>query len=633
MKCDSSGEPNRRTPAASVVLPLGERQIPVSSTLVPAVSALAQTDQLATRVDQLSFRDLFDVAEIQRIQDAFAAATRVASIITDPDGHPLTAPSNYCRLCKDVIRQTERGLANCMRSDAVLGRPNPAGPIMQPCLSCGLWDAGASIFAGDRHIANWLIGQVRNEALDEHAMHAYAREIGADPEVFSSALAEVPIMPKTQFEQVCHALFLVANQMSQVAYQNVQLAVQVAERKRAEAERQRLEAQLRQVQKLEAVGQLAGGVAHDFNNILTAILGNVELGLSALGSPLASSDTVRQALEQIDRSAQRAAELTHQLLAFSRQQISQPQVLDLNRMLAEMEKMLRRLLTENILLSLRQAPQLKPVRIDAGSLEQVIVNLAVNARDAMPDGGRLLLETADVVLDEAHARQHADARPGPHVMLAVSDTGIGMSRETQERIFEPFFTTKGLGRGTGLGLATVYGIIKQAGGHITVYSEVGRGASFRIYLPAVEAPLAVPEIVRDGEPTPGGSETILVCEDAEPVRALATRILISAGYTVLAAENGEQALELAAAHPGPIDALVTDVMMPGMNGRAVSDALTARYPALRTLFVSGYTANVIAHHGVLDEGVEFLEKPFTRESLLRRVRDVLDRTRVRSPRL
>ncbi|MCK4659781.1 MAG: response regulator [Phycisphaerae bacterium] len=403
---------------------------------------------------------------------------------------------------------------------------------------------------------------------------------------------------------------------------NEALTREIEERKRAEQERRTLEAQLRHAQKMEAVGQLAGGVAHDFNNILTTILGNAELTIRALEAEF-NSDNL-EGLRQIEQSVQLASVLTRQLLAFSRRQVSHPEVLDFNRALAEMEKLLLRLLTEDIHLTMHLPPTQLCIRADAGQIEQVVMNLVVNARDAMPDGGELTLETTSVMLDEAYLAAHAEAKPGAHVMLAVSDTGIGMTKDTLERIFEPFFTTKTAGRGTGLGLATVYGIVKQAGGHIVVYSEPQRGTTFKIYLPAVMAAPEQPGTMHDTSQMPTGTETILVCEDDELVRNLVVRILQGSGYTVLAAENGEQALKLAAEHRSPLHLLITDVIMPDMNGRKLADMLVAIMPKLRTLFVSGYTSNVIARHGVLDEGVEFLAKPFSQRDLLQRVREVLE---------
>jgi two-component system, cell cycle sensor histidine kinase and response regulator CckA len=399
----------------------------------------------------------------------------------------------------------------------------------------------------------------------------------------------------------------------------------ITERKRAEQEKQKLEAQLRQAQKMEAIGQLAGGVAHDFNNILTAIFGHVELAIADLEARLPAARGTLDVVQQIQRSAERASTLTRQLLAFGRRQVVQLQVVDLNATLRNLEKMLKRLITEDIELTILAAPDLPAVEADPGQLEQAIVNLVVNARDAMPEGGKLVLRTRRVVLDEDHVAAHTDARAGEHVLLSVSDTGCGMSAATLERIFEPFYTTKPIGCGSGLGLPTVYGIVKQAGGHITVHSAPGQGTEFCVYLPGVHKPTTADKQVCDAQVAPSGTETVLLCEDDTAVRELAAQLLADAGYKVLVARNGADALQLAEHHAGMIHLLLTDVVMPEMNGRQLSDLLTARRPNVRTLFASGYPANVIARHGVLEKNVEFLEKPFSRCSLLRRVRDVLDK--------
>jgi two-component system, cell cycle sensor histidine kinase and response regulator CckA len=394
---------------------------------------------------------------------------------------------------------------------------------------------------------------------------------------------------------------------------------------RAAQEKEALEAQLQQAQKMEAIGLLAGGVAHDFNNILTAIFGHVELAISDLEAKLPAARKTLGDMQQIQRSAERASALTRQLLAFSRRQIVRPQVLDLNAMLRDVQRMLQRLITENIDLRMMLAPDLPAIEADPGQLEQVIINLVINARDAMPEGGTLVLATSTAALDESYAAAHPEAQPGEYVLLSVNDTGCGMDPTTLARIFEPFFTTKPRDRGTGLGLPTVYGIVKQAGGHIAVYSEPGRGTSVKVYLPSVHKPVTPVPAVQHAPAPPVGSETILLCEDDTAVRELAADLLRTAGYTVLVAQNAEDALQQAGGNIGPIHLLLTDVIMPGMNGRKLADALRARRPDTKTLFMSGYTSNVIAHHGVLEANVEFLEKPFSRPSLLQRVREVLDK--------
>jgi len=385
-------------------------------------------------------------------------------------------------------------------------------------------------------------------------------------------------------------------------------------------ERQKLEQQFRQAQKMEAVGRLAGGIAHDFNNLLTVITSYAEILLE----DLTSQDPRRADMDEIRKAAVSAAGLTRQLLAFSRQQVLEPRVLNVNAVLASAEKLLQRLLGEDIELVAALTPEIGAVKADPGQLEQVIVNLAVNARDAMPDGGKLTIETANADMDEAYARVHPPAKPGQYVVLAVSDTGVGMDEQTQRRIFEPFFTTKEVGKGTGLGLATVYGIVKQSGGFIWVYSEPGQGTTFKIYVPRVDEPVeavAPPAAPRESL---RGAETVLLVEDAAAVRAVTRQVLDRLGYTVLEAPNGKVALHLATKHHGPIHLLLTDVVMPELGGRQLAEQLTALRPELRVLYASGYTDDAVVRHGVLKPGSAYLQKPFTPEVLARKVREVLD---------
>jgi PAS domain S-box-containing protein len=384
-------------------------------------------------------------------------------------------------------------------------------------------------------------------------------------------------------------------------------------------EQRHLEEQFRQSQKMEAVGQLAGGIAHDFNNILTAILGNTQLLLR----DIPPGDSKRGDVEEIRKASERAASLTRQLLAYSRRQMLQPEVLDLNVVVAEMDKMLRRLIGEHIALVAVLAPDLGRVRADPNQIEQVMVNLAVNARDAMPDGGKVTIETANVDLDEGFAQAHLGSLPGSYAMLAVTDTGQGMDASVRAHLFEPFFTTKEVGKGTGLGLATVYGIVKQSGGYISVYSEPGRGSSFKIYLPRIETPADAPASAQKGGPA-RGSETVLVVEDEPAVLTLSRRALEAQGYVVLAASDAAAALRVVERHGGTIHLLLTDVVMPGLSGRELADRLAAQRPGIRVLYMSGYPGDAVVQHGTLPSGSAFLQKPFSPDGLARKVRDVLD---------
>ncbi|HVM59963.1 MAG TPA: PAS domain S-box protein [Verrucomicrobiae bacterium] len=387
------------------------------------------------------------------------------------------------------------------------------------------------------------------------------------------------------------------------------------------SERQRLQQQLLQSRKVEAIGRLAGGVAHDFNNILTTIIGYCDLTREELGA----DHSARVNIEEIAGAAERAASLTRQLLAFSRKQTLQPKILDLNAVIENLDKMLRRVIGEDVELITKLTPNLGRVKADPGQIEQVIMNLAVNARDAMPNGGRLLLETASVTLDAASAHLPEDVRPGNYVMIAVTDTGTGMTDEVKARVFEPFFTTKPRGQGTGLGLPTCYGIIKQSGGHISVYSEFTHGTTFKIFLPRIADPTAPCSPAPPSVTQRRGTETILLVEDDSAVRTLNARLLRSAGYTVVEADNGRTALRLTDERKGDgIDLLLTDVIMPEMGGKELAQRLQAAYPKMKVMFCSGYTQEAIDRGGVLNPHTAFLQKPFTPALLTQKIREVLD---------
>lgn len=400
-----------------------------------------------------------------------------------------------------------------------------------------------------------------------------------------------------------------------LALANQELEEKVEERT---AELEEKTEQLLQAQKMEAVGRLAGGVAHDFNNILTVILGSADLLLSRLSSDAPE----REEVEEVQGAAERAATLTAQLLAFSRKQVMKPEVLDVNEKVEGMRGLLDRVLGENIDLVWSLSPGLHPVKFDPGRIEQVVMNLAVNARDAMPDGGKLTIETANVLLDQEYARKHLDASAGPHVMLAVTDTGQGMDTETRQRVFEPFYTTKKLGHGTGLGLSTVYGIVRQGGGNIWVYSEPGRGTTFKVYLPRTDEVPGEPEEERKPA-LPAGAGTVLVVEDEASVRALLLRVLRDAGYEALEAESAEEAISVFRDRGGEVDLLLTDVVLPDMGGPELAATLEGERDRLEVLYMSGYTDDAIVHHGVLDEGVSFIEKPLRPRQLLEKVQELL----------
>jgi signal transduction histidine kinase/ActR/RegA family two-component response regulator len=400
----------------------------------------------------------------------------------------------------------------------------------------------------------------------------------------------------------------------------VQRELAMRQRDSEQERARRLEEQLLLTQKMEAIGRLAGGIAHDFNNLLGVILGNAEMLLSA--SPKGAPHSER--VEQIKMAGEEAASVTRQLLAFARQQVAEPQLLDLNMVLKDLEPLLRRIVEENVRMEMVLGRDLGDIKIDRSQLAQVVLNLVANARDAMGKGGRLTIETSNAYLGEAYARDHLDVVPGPYVQLSVTDSGEGMDKETVSRIFEPFFTTKEKGSGSGLGLATVYGIVRQSGGHIWVYSEPGRGTTFKIYLPRVTSATDESTEGYETERATSGSETILLVEDSKLLAKVTRDFLVSAGYRVLVAAEASEALDVASGYSGRIHLLLTDVVMPHMNGRELSEQLLKQRPEIKVLFMSGHTAGVISRQALLTEDVAFIEKPFSHESLGRKIRQMLD---------
>jgi PAS domain S-box-containing protein len=397
-------------------------------------------------------------------------------------------------------------------------------------------------------------------------------------------------------------------------------ATDITQRRRAEEEKARLEEQFHQAQKMESIGRLAGGVAHDLNNLLSPILGYGEMLLE----DASAYDPRREPVVEIVNAGRRAQALVRQLLAFSRKQPLQFQPLDINALLKDFKKLLRRTMREDIEIEMKLGPSIPRIRGDLGQIEQVIMNLAINAQDAMPQGGRLVIKTAGVELDESYAKQKRGVKPGRYALMAISDTGAGMDAGTLAHLFEPFFTTKEKGKGTGLGMSTAYGIVKQHGGNIWAYSEPGMGTTIKVYLPLVQDATEAPPPAEQKAPEARGEETVLLVEDDRPVRNLASAVLQRCGYAVLAAENGEEALSVLSEHEGAVHLLLADVIMPDMNGRELFEAISDGLPHLRVLYMSGYTDDVIAHHGVIDPGVNFIEKPFTIKALAAKVREVLD---------
>ncbi len=673
--------------------------------------------------DFLKITDLIDLDTLQKLQDSFAEATGVASIITDPAGKPITKPSKFCRLCNEIIRGSEKGLANCMKSDAALGKLNPDGPIMCPCLSGGLWDGGASICVGSLHIANWLVGQIRNEETPKEKLVAYADVIGVDKKLFAEAVDEVKVMPKAQFKSVCDALFIFANQLSDLAYKNMALreseaklkttldsigdAVMsidvhgciihmnpVAERlcgwtfseaKGAEiesvmrlvdassretignpglraiaenahfempsnalllakdgscrmvadsaspiremdgsasgavivfrdvSEQRLLEERVRQGQKMEAVGRLAGGIAHDFNNMLGGILGAAEL----LQRKTKGGDPSLERLVKIILDATgRAADLTRKLLDFSRKGPRDYATQDMRKVIEGALELLQRGLDKKIKIVREFKAENGFVDGDAAQLQNAILNLGLNARDAMPSGGTLTISTRNVELSSNTSSSiSGEALSGPYFELSVADTGTGIPHELQSKLFEPFFTTKEVGKGTGLGLASIYGTVKDHNGAIHVYSEPGAGAVFKIYLPLSKGnPAAVEETVpRDKCSYKIGR--ILLVDDEPLVRTTCQMILEEHGNEIVCAGDGLEAVEIIKGDAA-FDLIVMDVIMPNLNGREAYERIEELRPGIPFIFCSGFTRNenmekLISRPNVVD----FVTKPFSVASL------------------
>ncbi|HVR86661.1 MAG TPA: response regulator [Planctomycetota bacterium] len=538
-------------------------------------------------------------------------------VLHDEQGKPLRMIGAMMDItdrkrAEEALRETNETLRTLIQA-------SPLGiAVLDASEKVRIWNPAAERITGWR--ASDVLGQLipgmsgggRPDEFPALAQRALHGEAVTGAEIPGRRKGEIPIELSVSMAPLRDALGSISGAMAVLA--------DISERKSAEIQKGQLEEQLRQSQKMEAVGRLAGGVAHDFNNLLTAISGYAEL----LQGRFEPGNDIRGYVDEILKSSGRATQLTRQLLAFSRRQVLQPKVLDLNSVVQNMDGLLRRLIGEHIELTASLDTRLASVRADQGQIEQVIMNLSVNARDAMPNGGRLIIETRNVDLDAGYNDRHGRLRTGPHVLLAVTDSGHGMDSETQSHLFEPFFTTKEQDKGTGLGLATVYGIVKQTGGDIWVYSEPGKGSVFKIYFPRIdEAPQRASKDEARSRAR-RGTETVLLAEDSDVVRRLLRELLISNGYTLLEARHGLEALEIARTFEGRIDLLVTDMVMPQMSGRELAAQLGPERPEMKILFMSGYTEDAIARHGVLDPGTAFLEKPFTPDSLAKKVRELLD---------
>lgn len=588
------------------------------------------------------FEGLFNIPEIQEIQDSFALATGVASIITDVNGRPITAPSNFCRLCRDIIRKTEKGLVNCMQSDSVIGRYNREGPVMQPCLSGGLWDAGVSIHVAGRHIANWLIGQVRNEDIDMDRIREYADIIGADRSAFVLALEEVTVMPLDQFKNVAKSLFLIVNQLSEQAFQKIKntrmvldlkqknadndrllegMKEELEKRIKLEAEQRQMETMLRQSQKMEAIGTLAGGIAHDFNNILFPVIGFSEMVMEDLpkDSPL------REQMQAVLDGAFRARDLVRQILTFSRETEQKYFPLKLQMILKEVLKLARASLPSTIKIMSRIPDKVGMVMADPTLIHQVAMNLITNALCAMEEtGGELnvTLSETDVGNDGFHS---SGMLPGSYVCLKITDTGSGMNEDTQKRIFEPYFTTKDRGKGTGLGLSVVHGIVKKLQGEIVVKSEVGKGTDFFIYLPRIKADEADAPAKAPGSGPPPRTENILVVDDEASVLKMLNQALSRIGCKVTCLDSSLKALDLFQQVPHAFDLVITDMTMPDLTGDKLISKIKKIRRDIPVILCSGFNETLLNEKVTGTRPDKILMKPLMKNEIIQALGFLLDK--------
>ena len=670
--------------------------------------------------------DLFALEEIQQLQDKFSNAMRVASVITTPEGVPITRASNFTRFCEHVVRSTEMGLQTCFHSDSVLGRQCPSGPVVQPCLSCGLWDAGASITVGGKHLANWLIGQVRNEDQDEDEILKHADRLGIDREMFTRGLAEVPIMPEEQFRGIAEMLFAFANEISTRAYQNLEMSRFVAEREQAEArlrlqsgaleaaantilitdhngviewanaafiaytgysvaevigktpsflksgkldpafyqvlwetilagevwqgelinrrkdgslyteemtitpmkdsqgeishfiavkqdvtDRKQMEEQVLRTQRMESIGTLASGVAHDLNNILTPIILSADM-LHTVEEP----ESREGLISTIEECAQRGANVVNQVLTFARGTKGERTTIQLTRLISDLARIINETFPRNIAITSATPSDLWPIKGDPTQIHQVLLNLCINARDAMPEGGTLLIASENREIDDSFAAMVPDAAPGEYAMISIVDNGTGIPPEIIGKIFDPFFTTKEVGKGTGLGLSTVMGIVRSHGGFVTVESAKDCGSTFRLFLPIQMGDASEPRHFGRTDIPHGNGATILVVDDEDFIARMTAMVLGKNGYKVLSAANGLAALSLYNEHASEIKLVLADVMMPEMDGVKLARALKEINPQIKIIASTGQaTESRQAELRALGVNV-ILRKPYDAQKLL-----------------
>lgn len=564
-------------------------------------------------ISALELADIIDCEMLQALMEDFYKVTGILGAVLDISGNVLVAVG-WQDICTKFHRCHPESLKNCIESDTLLTDGVPLGTFKKYRCKNNMWDMVTPLEVGGRHIGNIFIGQFffDDEKIDQNVFREQARLYGFDEQEYLEALDRVPRFSPEVVDAGIEFYAKLTKIISTLSFSSIKLS-------KILSEHTHLEEQLRQSQKMEAIGKLAGGVAHDYNNMLAVIIGNVELAKIKAKR----FDSVEAHLEQILHAAMRSSEITSQLLTFARKQIINPKILNLNVVLEDMLKMLRNLLGENIELAWQPKENLWPVKIDESQLNQVLANLCVNARDAIVDVGKLTIETGTAIFDQEYCKLHPDFIPGDFVMFAVSDNGCGMDSETKDKIFEPFYTTKGVGEGTGLGLATVYGIVKQSNGFINVYSELDQGTIFKIYLPRCLGEEVLPQEAVPNEVQMGHGETVLLVEDEKAIITVITTILEDLNYKVLAFNSPTEALRRVEAHQGEIQLLLTDVVMPNMNGRDLAKQIQDIQPNVKILYMSGYTANVIAHHGVLDEGINFIQKPFSQSDLSLRIREAL----------